>query len=49
MAREYAHDAADVLWRRSKLGLRMTAEQADTLDRWMASARAETGAAAAAE
>jgi glycerol-3-phosphate dehydrogenase len=49
MAREYAHDAADVLWRRSKLGLRMTAGQADALDRWMASARAETGAAAAAE
>jgi glycerol-3-phosphate dehydrogenase len=38
MAREYAVTAADVVWRRSKLGLRMTADQIDTLDRFMADA-----------
>jgi glycerol-3-phosphate dehydrogenase len=27
--------AADVLWRRSKLGLRLTKEQAEALDGWM--------------
>lgn len=35
MDREYARTAADVLWRRSKLGLRMGREQAERLDRWM--------------
>ncbi len=38
MAREYAVTAADVVWRRTKLGLRMTADQIDTLDRFMADA-----------
>ena len=36
MSREYAVAAADVVWRRSKLGLRMTADQIETLDRFMA-------------
>jgi glycerol-3-phosphate dehydrogenase len=36
MAREWAVSAADVVWRRSKLGLRMTADQIETLDRFMA-------------
>jgi glycerol-3-phosphate dehydrogenase len=38
MSREYALSAADVVWRRSKLGLRMTADQIETLDRFMADA-----------
>lgn len=35
MAREYAQTAEDVVWRRSKLGLRMSAEEVATLDLWM--------------
>ncbi len=35
MAKEWAHDAADVLWRRSKLGLRLSAEEVRALDDWM--------------
>ena len=38
MAREYAHTAEDVLWRRSKLGLRLTTDEARHLDDWMATA-----------
>ncbi len=37
MAREFARRAEDVVWRRTKLGLRMTAEQIAALDAWMAS------------
>ena len=36
MTREYALTAADVVWRRSKLGLRLTADQITALDRFMA-------------
>lgn len=36
MTREYARTAEDVIWRRSKLGLRMTKGQIATLDAWMA-------------
>ena len=35
MQHEWAQRAEDVLWRRSKLGLRMTAEQAEALDFYM--------------
>ena len=35
MDREWARTAEDVVWRRSKLGLRMDAESVDRLDRWM--------------
>jgi glycerol-3-phosphate dehydrogenase len=35
MTREYAHAAADVVWRRTKLGLRMTKDQIATLDAFM--------------
>lgn len=35
MRQEYAQCAEDVLWRRSKLGLRFTKEQVDHLDAWM--------------
>ena len=36
MREEWAVNAADVLWRRSKLGLRMTPAGAAELDRFMA-------------
>jgi glycerol-3-phosphate dehydrogenase len=36
MSHEFAGSAADVVWRRTKLGLRMTAIQIETLDRFMA-------------
>lgn len=35
MEHEYARRTDDVVWRRSKLGLRMTAEQIATLDNWI--------------
>ncbi len=35
MTREYARRAADVVWRRTKLGLRMTADQIAALDSFM--------------
>ena len=41
MTREYARRAEDVVWRRSKLGLRLTAEQVAEIDAFMkAEARA---------
>jgi glycerol-3-phosphate dehydrogenase len=40
MAGEWAETAADVVWRRTKLGLRMTAAEVQTLDAWMAAQRA---------
>ena len=48
MDNEYAQRAADVVWRRSKLGLRMTPAQIDVLDEWMV-ARAAAASKAAAE
>ena len=41
MTREWARTAEDVLWRRTKLGLRLTRAEAARLDAFMA---AETGA-----
>ena len=35
MDREYARRAEDVVWRRSKLGLRLSAEEIAALDAWM--------------
>ncbi len=35
MTREYAHRAADVVWRRTKLGLRMTQDEIAALDAFM--------------
>ncbi len=35
MSREWARTAEDILWRRTKLGLRLTVEQAAHLDKWM--------------
>src|SRR6056297_622711 len=37
MDKEYARRAADVVWRRSKLGLRMTSDEIARLDAWMVS------------
>ena len=37
MAREFARTAEDVLWRRSKLGLRLTAAEVAAVESWMAS------------
>ncbi|MDU8944994.1 glycerol-3-phosphate dehydrogenase [Ovoidimarina sediminis] len=48
MAREYALHAADILWRRSKLGLRMTAGEIAALDDWMQAERSKTRVTAAA-
>jgi len=39
MAHEWAETAADVVWRRSKLGLRMTADEVAALDGWMTAHR----------
>ena len=36
MSREFARTAEDVLWRRSKLGLRLSKDQAAALETWMA-------------
>ncbi|TDK45134.1 glycerol-3-phosphate dehydrogenase [Antarcticimicrobium luteum] len=41
---EFARRAEDVVWRRSKLGLRMTADETAALDRWMQEVAAEGGA-----
>jgi glycerol-3-phosphate dehydrogenase len=41
MQREYARRAEDVVWRRSKLGLRMDAAQIAALDAWMIDRAAE--------
>ncbi|MFB2552762.1 glycerol-3-phosphate dehydrogenase [Ensifer soli] len=48
MAREYARTAADVVWRRTKSGLRMTQAEIEALDRYMAERRAADGATRAA-
>ena len=46
MEREYAERADDIVWRRSKLGLRLTSEQISDLDAWMAAKKAAITAAA---
>jgi len=40
MQHEYAREAADVVWRRTRLGLKMTTEEIAALDGWMRAARA---------
>jgi glycerol-3-phosphate dehydrogenase len=42
MEEEYARRAEDVIWRRSKLGLRLSAGEIAVLDAWMLAAREET-------
>lgn len=49
VAREFARGAEDIVWRRSKLGLRMTAEQIAALEVYMAGAQAAGAQAPAAE
>jgi len=44
MEREYARTAADVVWRRTKSGLRMSPEEIEALDRWMMARRAAADA-----
>ncbi len=39
MREEWAEEAADIVWRRSKLGLRMTSDEIADLDRFMAEQR----------
>ncbi|MEM8760876.1 MAG: glycerol-3-phosphate dehydrogenase [Pseudomonadota bacterium] len=46
MANEYAREAADVVWRRTKLGLRLSADEIGALDAFMREARASRAAAA---
>ena len=46
MSHEFARTGQDVVWRRNKLGLRMTADQIQTLENWMAQKRHATPAAA---
>jgi glycerol-3-phosphate dehydrogenase len=48
MEREYARTAADVVWRRTKSGLRMNAEEIEALDRWMTARRSAVEPARAA-
>lgn len=45
MTKEYARHAADVVWRRSKLGLRLSAEQIAALEAYMNAPRAISPAA----
>ncbi len=44
MSHEYARSAEDVVWRRSKLGLRMSAEEINALDGWMNGVRTSEAA-----
>ena len=44
MTREWARSAADVLWRRTKLGLRLSEAERDALDAWMRDRAADPGA-----
>ena len=39
IAKEYAHTAQDILWRRTKLGLHMSPEQAAAVDNYVQQAR----------
>jgi glycerol-3-phosphate dehydrogenase len=39
MDKEYARTAEDVVWRRSRLGLRMSKSEIAELDTWMTNAR----------
>ncbi len=47
MRHEYAREAADVVWRRTRLGLKMTRAQIAALDDWMLADARQTGRARA--
>ena len=40
MTHEFAREAADIVWRRTRLGLKMTADEIAALEDWMTAARA---------
>ena len=44
MRKEYAHSAEDIVWRRSKLGLKMTSAEIESLQRWMEQNQTEVAA-----
>jgi len=44
MSREFARRAEDVVWRRSKLGLRLNEAEIKVLDDWMAGQHGQTAA-----
>ena len=44
MEREWAGDADDILWRRSKLGLQLSVDERASLMRFMAQARSMSAA-----
>ncbi|MHA1108649.1 MAG: glycerol-3-phosphate dehydrogenase C-terminal domain-containing protein, partial [Alphaproteobacteria bacterium] len=48
MTREWARSGSDVLWRRTKLGLRLSEAEGDALDAWMRDQITAGGAEAAA-
>ena len=48
MEKEWARTAEDVLWRRSKIGLRVNQEEAAALDEWMKRAKGQTAPARSA-
>jgi glycerol-3-phosphate dehydrogenase len=43
MSSEWALTAEDVVWRRSKLGLRMSREEVSAIDDWIAAHRGQPG------
>jgi glycerol-3-phosphate dehydrogenase len=43
MANEWARTAEDIVWRRSKLGLRLSATEIAALDEWIAAHRVSGG------
>ena len=45
MAEELAETAEDILWRRTKLGLRFSADEVAGLEEWLQAARTATAAA----
>lgn len=47
ITREFARNAEDVVWRRTKLGLRLTPEQIDVVNKWISGRHADSGLAAA--
>ena len=49
MTHEFALEATDIVWRRTKLGLRLTAAQIDRLEAFMAAARKDRAVSPAAE
>ena len=49
MTHEFARAAADIVWRRTKLGLRMTKEQIAALDAYMSGAATHGAISPAAE